>query len=451
MLFQVFAIASRRGRLRKRRDVPVRGRAVASRHMGITRTPKLSPAKLKEAFVTDLVAAWEAERAARGKETPYAFVLYGVEGGNAWLWPYVLTDEGLNQVAMRYLKEGYHETIEEARDALRWSVADAPGVQRGPEAELPNVEAVFAPHAEALGETERYRVLAKSATEALKALDRRGTFGKGAARAKITLVIVTEDTADDSAKPSAKALNPPAVFKRFERQTRIEGTFKSNDAIAIAPDGRRLYAAGSRNLSEDEDDDVNEIVAMDLRGRRLERRWAFSFPTFGDSVNEMAVTGDGRSLFVVRGRIEGDDDDALVMRFGRDRNKPLAEYSVPQGGTFAMTADGSRCAVATSGKELVLLDGDTLRELGRRKIGVQALSMHFCSRRDLLVGTEKGIFRLDPEGDGPPRKVADGYAHGFSVDDAGKLIAVSRWFDLDEQAVRRPPAGPGVVQAGADV
>src|SRR5688500_10515573 len=104
-----------------------------------------------------------------------------------------------------------------------------------------------------------------------------------------------------------------------------------------------------------------------------------------------------------------------------------------------MTADGSRCAVATSGKDLVLLDGDDLRELGRRKIGVQALSMHFCSRRDLLVGTEKAIFRLDPEGDGPPRKVADGSAHRFSVDDAGRLLAVSRWFDLGDG--RRKPFG----------
>jgi sugar lactone lactonase YvrE len=274
----------------------------------------------------------------------------------------------------------------------------------------------------------------------LKALDRRGTFGKGAARAKVTLVIVTEDTEDDFSRPSAKALNPPAVFKRFERQTRVEGTFKSNDAIAVSPDGKRLYAAGSRDLSDEEDDDVNEIVALDLRGRRLERRWVFSFPTFGDSVNEMAVTGDGRSLFVLRGRMkDGDDDDALVMRFGRDRNKRLAEYSVPKGGTFAVTADGSRCAVATSGKELVLLDGANLRPLGRRRIGLDALSMHFRSGRELLVGTEKGIFRIDPEADGPPRKVADVSAHRVSVDDAGKLLAVSQWFDLDDR--RENPFG----------
>jgi hypothetical protein len=104
--------------------------------MGTTRRPKLSPVKLKEAFDADLAAAWAADRSRRAEETPYAFVLYGVEGGPAWLWPYVLTEEGLTRVATRYLKEGYHDTLGEARDELRWSVADAPAVQRGPEPEL---------------------------------------------------------------------------------------------------------------------------------------------------------------------------------------------------------------------------------------------------------------------------------------------------------------------------
>jgi dipeptidyl aminopeptidase/acylaminoacyl peptidase len=152
----------------------------------------------------------------------------------------------------------------------------------------------------------------------------------------------------------------------------------------------------------------------------------------------MAATADGRSLLVTRGRIKGDDDEKLVMRFGRDRNKPLAQYAVPNGAAFAASPDGSRCVVATGGNELVLLDGESLRPLRRRKIGIQAWSMHFRSRRELLIGTEKAIFRLDPESDEPPQKLAANISvHRFCADDAGKLLAVSGWFDISDRGRRK--------------
>jgi hypothetical protein len=263
---------------------------------------------LIDAFVTDLAAAWSADRAARAKETPYAFVLYGVEGGPAWLSPYVLTEEGLNRVATRYVKEGYYDTLAEARDALRWSVPDAPIARSGGEPKLPSVEAVFSPRAKKLGETEGYRTLAKAATEALKRLDRQGLFGKGRARERIVLVILTEDTEDDLATPSVKALNPRAVWKRFEAQTRTEGVYAACNALAIAPDGKTLLATGTRDKHEADDDDFdeddedeNEIIAFDLRGPRLRRRWAFKFPTFGDAGRKVAASPDGRWEVAVGG------------------------------------------------------------------------------------------------------------------------------------------------------
>jgi hypothetical protein len=74
-------------------------------------TPKLSPAQLRKAYAQDLAAAWTRARRAHASETPYAFVLYGTEGGQPpQLLPCLLTEESLTRVAQRYVDKGYHDT-----------------------------------------------------------------------------------------------------------------------------------------------------------------------------------------------------------------------------------------------------------------------------------------------------------------------------------------------------
>src|SRR5439155_13973602 len=137
------------------------------------------------------------------------------------------------------------DTLEEARAALRYSVADSP-LFRAFEERLPSVEAVFGPHAEVLGETAGYKLLAEAAMDAISLLDQTGLFGTGAVREQILLIFITDDTEVDWTLPSAKRLNPASVFERFEKATRIEGTYSSCHALAASPDGRTLYTGGSR-------------------------------------------------------------------------------------------------------------------------------------------------------------------------------------------------------------
>ena len=81
--------------------------------------------KLQAAFYEDLADAWRRQRQRAREETPYAFVLYGVEDVPEFT-AHVLTEEGLTRVAQRYVDQGYYETLRESCEALRYSVADSP-------------------------------------------------------------------------------------------------------------------------------------------------------------------------------------------------------------------------------------------------------------------------------------------------------------------------------------
>src|SRR4029450_862892 len=134
-------------------------------------TKKIKPAELRDALKVDLANCWQHARSLYPKETPYAFALHGVEG-TPHLYPYVLTEEGLTQVARRYVTEGYHETVEEARKELRYSMEDSPYAGEL-ESQLPHVDALIEPVEDSLDETEGYALLAKAAMEAFAALDKQ--------------------------------------------------------------------------------------------------------------------------------------------------------------------------------------------------------------------------------------------------------------------------------------
>src|SRR5581483_11721737 len=122
---------------------------------------------LCEAFKADLAVCWQYANELHPNDKPYAFVLYGVES-SARFTPHVLTEEGLTEVARRYLEKGHYETLDECREVVRYSVSDSPRF-----AELGNklvsVNALTQPHAKFFQdeETAGYKLLAEAAMEAL--------------------------------------------------------------------------------------------------------------------------------------------------------------------------------------------------------------------------------------------------------------------------------------------
>lgn len=365
--------------------------------MAPAKSPGIKPAALRAAFKADLAACWQFARALHPGHQPYAFALYGVEGG-AHFTPHVLTEESLTQVAGRYLKEGHHDTLDEARKALRYSVADSPRFAEL-EDKLPSVEALLKPHRKFLRdeETAGYKLIAGAAMSALKALDKENLFGKGKLRERLLLIIITEDTDEDWTKSSARQLNPPAVFKRFEADTRIVGHYARSAAMVISPDERSLYSTGSRETGRKEQEKTSEVVAYDIAGLRLKRRWAFLFPCFGDSGRAIACARDGKTVLVMRAQYEDEGCQALLMRFGRDKKTIIQKAQLPgEPVRFAVSNDDSRIAVSMQDLSLHVLDGK-LSVLKVLPLPAKARHLKFLASGDLLASTEAGIFRIGPD------------------------------------------------------
>jgi hypothetical protein len=137
--------------------------------------PQVRPVKVRAAFEQDLAACWRRSQALHPDHSPYAFVLQGLEG-TPYFHPHVLTEEGLTQVSQQYVANGLHETVEEGRKELRYSVGDSPfaaELEQG----LPTVNSLLQPREPALDEESDYSLLAKAAMEAFETLDKEGIFG----------------------------------------------------------------------------------------------------------------------------------------------------------------------------------------------------------------------------------------------------------------------------------
>jgi hypothetical protein len=75
-------------------------------------------ALLKDAYFEDIQRVWGEYKKENPDKTPYALVLYGVEGGDPYLWPAILTEEGLKSVAQEYMDKGHMDTLE-----VKWSTS----------------------------------------------------------------------------------------------------------------------------------------------------------------------------------------------------------------------------------------------------------------------------------------------------------------------------------------
>jgi hypothetical protein len=379
--------------------------------------------QLVDAFIGDCAAVWAYARHVHAKETPYAFVLYGVEGPTQ-LGAYVLTDEGLTRSAQEYVDRGDHKTIEEAREALRWSVPDAPPPQSESEFMLPAVDQLFEPHAEELGEVKGYTLLAEAGMEALEVLDKQGLFGAGPARQNLLLVVLVEGTAVEFMDVSVKRLNSPTAYEKFRASGQVEGEFARCDALAASRGGGSIYLAGRRTdvLSDEE---RREIVAFAVRNGQLARRWTYTSRSRDDTVREIVVTPDGAWVYILRNTSRKGREHSTVMRFGRGSNSPVAQQDIPfMAGAIAVSHDGARIAVAGDKRTIHLLDA-SLSPIRDRVIDVQPFGVRFLRSGELLIASETKLLRLDPMTDGPAGGSANVPSWRLSIDEAERVAAVS--------------------------
>jgi hypothetical protein len=396
--------------------------------------PKLTHAQLRKAYANDLAAAWARARRAHANETPYAFVLNGTEGGQPpQLLPCLLTEESLTRVAHRYVDKGYHDTLDEARRALRYSVGDSPHVDEMYDA-VPTVDALTAPHAKTLDDESGYAILAKAAIAALKDLDAQGLFGTGPERERLLLIIATEDTPKDWSKESARKLNPPAVFARFEAETRVEGTYAASNAVGISRDGLSLYSANTRanphGTAGSRDEFINEIVAYDIHDLRLKRRWAAGYSSFGNSVRGLAVSPDAQSFVVLLAKYVDSNCHCTLMRFGAHSEIPMHQFQfVGEPNGLAQNSDGSRLAVSLNSKTLHLFDAD-FRPLGTPTFDHNVYRPLFLNTGELLIPTDRAILRLSLSNDAPATVAAPLRSFHLATNAADTILAVGRWFAL---------------------
>jgi hypothetical protein len=358
-------------------------------------TAKPSPAKLKNAFAQDLTRAWNAFRSSHARETPYALVLYGLEGASLpQLHPVVLTEESLTRVAQRYLEKGYYDTLEESRRGLRYSVADSPHFTKKQET-LPTVDALLAPCGE-IDETEGYAMLAKAAMAA----------------------------------PSAKKLNPPAVFQRFEDETKIEGTYASCESLAITADGRSVFVCTTRKNPKvkpgSASEFMQEISALERQGPRLAKRWTLSGEerVFG---KDIACTPDGSMVVALGAEWIDNVCRCRLVRLRSDTGKAINSIDFTgEPSSLALARDGSRMAVVTHDRTIRVFDG-AFQLLCQGEPESKPKGAVFLRGGELLIATESAVVRMDTAC-GALTELIPVKAFGLSLDDAEELLCVSRWF-----------------------
>jgi hypothetical protein len=390
-----------------------------------SKTPP-KPAQLRDAFKQDLASCWQKARTLHPKDTPYAFVLHGLEG-TPHLYPYVLTEEGLTQVAKRYVVQGYHETVAAAREELRYSIEDSPYAGEL-EDSLPTVDALVESHETDWDETEGYDLLANTAMQAFIALDKAGTFGKGRQREKLLLMIETSLAEKDWSAPSVKRLNSRSAFRRYEKETKEEGPYASADELAFSKDGRSLFYRGDREIDPRKEISYGELVACDVAGLKVKRKWHIRFSNFGANTVVLDCTANKTVVFIRNKSSEEIEDEcsAILTRVAGGAKSGLKHTEIPtEALDGAITADGSRLAVLTPDKKLHFYD-EKLKLLQTHKLQSDVSRLRFLKSGELVGIAKKQIVRLDSS---LRMRVLPyrGNAFRMSFDRDERLCAVSSW------------------------
>ena len=353
---------------------------------------KPKPSELREAFKSDLAACWQYARSLHPKETPYAFALHGLEG-TPHLYPCVLTEEGLTEVAKRYITQGYYETLAEARKELRYSIEDSPHHTELDE-HFATVDALVEPVEDTLDETERYSLLAKAAMDAFAALDKQGLFGKGKQREKLLLMIDTSLAEKDWSSPSVKKLNPRAAAKRYENETKVEGDFNSASYLQLSADGRSLCYKSYREVDPRTGKVFDDLVVCDVVGNSLKRRWAISSRNT-EIYPDISCAPDG-TVFVRE--TKGDDDDCKtkITRYAKGEKSRQTQIVVSGEARLVFSPNGARTAMCVRDK-LQLLD-EKLQPQSSHRIPEGLRAEQFLRSGELLATGSRRLALMDAKG-----------------------------------------------------
>lgn len=401
------------------------------------RPDKLDSRQLRKQLRAELSECWMCARLKHPEETPYAFVLYGVDDTPS-LIAVILTEESLTVVAQRYVSEGYYETLDEAREDLRWSVADSPNYDDLLDA-MPNVDALVEPWASTVDEKEGYKRLADVAVKALKDLDDVGAFGDGAARDSLVLSVMTPDAEVDHSLPTAVKLNSPATYERFASQLSKPGIHRSCDKLVCPGGGGEVYFMGSRATDPPdlENEFIREIVAADLAGLKVVRRWAYELTKEGDIVRDIAWDETSSTLLGLRITYLDSETTSLLLRFAGNSAEPM--YSRTLDGEplkLIVAPEGSQLGVLYS-KRFMLLD-DGFQELASLTFETRSHDAKLLRDGHLLLATYRGVIRVNLTTREQSAPTTDGPADRLQVSGDHRVLSVSRTFDDSPYSDRRP-------------
>ncbi len=161
-------------------------------------------------------------------ETFYSFALY-TYGERAYIFPTASTEEGLTQVARKYMAKGHYQgrALEQLRRELRWSPCDSPlhgegaaYCQRANELLEPVPELLQALNDREHDSRKRSDKLIEQLDsiflDVLKQLDAEGVFGRGEHRASVVVNLLMGDQSDESRLAYAKQLNPREAYQKLE-------------------------------------------------------------------------------------------------------------------------------------------------------------------------------------------------------------------------------------------
>lgn len=353
------------------------------------------------------------------KETPYAFALHGLEG-TPQLYPYVLTEESLTRVANRYVTNGHHETVQEARKDLRYSMEDSPYAGEL-EGKLSTVDSLMEPIAPTLDETEGYALLAKAAMDAISDLDKQGLFGKGKQREKLVLIIDTSFAKKDWSLPSVKRLNPRTVVNRYVAETKVEGDYVSAEDLCFSADGKLMSYEGYREVDPRAGKIYREQIVCDVKGLRLERRWALSSRRDGGFFN-ITCGADGTVCLTDATECDGKYQTKLFRYPKGDKSRGSHVVLPGEAVGLKISPDGSKIAFIMNEK-LHLLN-EKLQTVAVHNAPKNARLAHFLRSGDLLVVVKKRLVRIDALGKWSPLP-HDGEVLWPSLDAAETLCAIS--------------------------
>ena len=421
------------------------------------RLPSAALAELTRAFLADLPAAWQRARDRHPDHTPYAFVLHGHEGAERpRVWPVVLSNEGLTQVAQRYVDRGYHDTLDEAREALRWSVPDAPDAYEWADGGLPRViAAVERLIGTDVGDAAGYQMLADAAVPAWQQLDAAGTFGTGADRNRLLLGFMLFDVAEDDTLGTVPLLNPPAVVERYRRATEPAGFFQSVSNLAASPDGRRLYTVGTTHdpaarPAGGTDSGAHEVVAYAVAGPTLLRQWSHRYPAgLGDELAGVAIDPSDDSVVVLWQQRRKGAIRAGLVRYPADSADPVAsaEFEADaRGRTLIVSPDGRRIAVAADlavDDDAVLVFDRQLARVDTVRADARITAVAWLAAGRLLVCTGHTWRVIDPASDATLASlVVETDAVAVAADGSAAAVTRRPWRSARERLLDTFPQVP---------